>query len=51
MFAFLSAPVDTPQHPPLCSRARSISSNYLGHEGGLGLAEGLKGNTTLQKLE
>ena len=35
----------------LCSRARSISSNYLGHEGGLALAEGLKGNTTLQALE
>ena len=35
----------------LCSRARSISSNRLGAEGGLALAVGLKGNTTLQSLE
>ena len=35
----------------LCSHARSISSNDLGPKGGAALAEGLKGNTTLQKLE
>ena len=35
----------------LCSHARSLRDNRLGPEGGLALAEGLKGNTTLQKLE
>ena len=35
----------------LCSHARSISNNNLGPKGGLALAEGLKGNTTLQELE
>ena len=34
----------------LCSRARSISSS-LDAEGGLALAEGLKGNTSLRELE
>ena len=54
VFAFVSAPIDTPQHSlstRLRSRARSISSNFLGPKGGAALAEGLKGNTTLQKLE
>ena len=35
----------------LCSRARSLGSNRLGPEGGAALAEGLKGNSTLQLLE
>ena len=35
----------------LCSHARSISSNDLGPKGGVALAEGLKGNSTLQLLE
>ena len=35
----------------LCSHARSLRDNCLGPEAGLALAEGLKGNTTLQKLE
>ena len=51
VFAFVSAPVDMPQPPPLCSHSRSISRNSLGPEGGAALAEGLKGNSTLQSLE
>ena len=35
----------------LCSHARSISSNDLGPKGGVALAEGLKGNTTLRSLK
>ena len=35
----------------LCSHARSISSNDLGNKGGVALAEGLKGNTTLRSLK
>jgi len=35
----------------LRSRARSLSWNGLGPEGGAALAEGLKGNTTLQSLK
>ena len=35
----------------LCSHARSISHNFLGPEGGAALAEGLKGDSTLQSLE
>ena len=46
----LSAPRDTPQHPPLLPHARSLSGNRLGPEGGAALAEGLKGNSTLQLL-
>ena len=50
VFAFVSAPVDTSQHlPPY--RARSLRANQLGPEGGAALAEGLKGNSTLQVLE
>ena len=49
-FAFVSAPIDTPQHRPR-SHARSFSRNGLGPGGGAALAEGLKGNTTLQSLE
>jgi hypothetical protein len=40
---YLTIPV-----PPL---TRSLSWNGLGPEGGAALAEGLKGNTTLQSLE
>ena len=50
VFAFVSAPIDTPQHRPR-SHARSFSRNGLGPGGGAALAEGLKGNTTLQSLE
>ena len=46
----LSAPRDTPQPPPLLPHARSLSGNRLGPEGGAALAEGLKGNSTLQLL-
>jgi hypothetical protein len=35
----------------ICSHARSLRSNELGPEGGAALAEGLKGNSTLQSLE
>ena len=35
----------------LCSHARSLEGNRLGPEGGAALAEGLKGNTTLQSLK
>ena len=34
-----------------CSHARSLSENGLSSEGGAALAEGLKGNTTLQSLK
>ena len=45
----VKGPIDSPQHPPLpCSH--SLSENGLGSEGGAVLAEGLKGNTTLQEL-
>ena len=48
-FAFLSAPIDTPitSH----SRARSLRENDLGSNGVAALAEGLKGNSTLQSLK
>ena len=49
---FVSAPVDTSQHQAcLLTRARSLDRNDLGPEGGAALAEGLKGNSTLQVLE
>ena len=35
----------------LCSHARSLDGNRLGPEGGAALAEGLKGNSTLQSLK
>ena len=35
----------------LCSHARSLRDNRLGPEGAAALAEGLKGNSTLQSLE
>ena len=40
----------TPLSTRLCSHARSLAENELGSEGGAALAEGLKGNTTLQSL-
>jgi len=46
----VSAPVDMLSFR-LYSHARSISSNRLGAEGVAALAEGLKGNSTLQVLE
>ena len=51
VFAFLSASIDTAQHLPLCSHARSLSGNDLGPKGCAALAEGLRGNTTLQSLK
>ena len=51
-FAFVSAPVDTTVlNTSLRSRARSLQGNRLGPEGGAALAEGIKGNSTLQSLE
>ena len=49
-FAFMSTPIDTPHHPPPlpCSSLMCIK---LGPEGGAALAEGLRGNSTLQSLE
>ena len=35
----------------ICSHARSLRFNHLGPEGGVALAKGLKGNSTLQSLE
>ena len=46
----VSAPIDTPQHR-LCSCARSLRYNGLGPKGGAAIAEGLKGNLTLQVLK
>jgi len=43
--------VDTSQHLCLLTRARSLEHNDLGPEGGAALAEGLKGNSTLQVLK
>ena len=40
----------TPFSTHLCSHARSLRENCLGPEGGAALAEGLKGNSTLQSL-
>jgi hypothetical protein len=41
------------QRPLTCllSRAGSLAVNHLGPEGGAALADGLKGNSTLQVLE
>ena len=50
-FAFVSMPLVTRLSTRLCSRARSLAGNSLGPKGGLALAEGLKGNTTLQSLK
>ena len=50
VLAFVSVPVDTPHHQPHSS-ARSLQNNGLGPKGAAALAEGLKGNSTLQSLE
>ena len=50
VFAFVSAPVDMPHHPPLLPCSQSAGQR-LGPEGGAALAEGLKGNSTLQSLK
>ena len=42
--------IDSPQHSHLL-HARSLRFNILGPEGGAALADGLKGNSTLQSLE
>ena len=47
-FAFMSAPADRKANT-LC--AHRLHGNKLGPEGGAALAEGLKGNSTLQLLE
>ena len=39
-----------PSHPPLPCERR-LGDNELGPEGGMALAEALKSNTTLEKLE
>ena len=46
--AFLSAPTDRKANT-FC--ARSLESNDLGAKGGAAIAEGLKGNSTLQSLK
>ena len=46
----LSMPIDT-LSPRLRSHARSLSFNRLGPQGGVALAEGLKGNSTLLSLK
>ena len=50
-FASLSAPMNTPQHPPAFTRAHSLGWNNLGPKGAAALVEALKGNLTLQVLE
>ena len=53
VFAFVSRPADTPAvcltilAPPFSHR---LDENELGPKGGAALAEGLKGNSTLQSL-
>ena len=49
--SLVSAPIDTPQHPPAFTRAHSLGWNNLGPKGAAALVEGLKGNLTLQVLE
>ena len=39
-----------PSHPSFC-RVCSLESNELGPEGGMALAEALKSNTALERLE
>ena len=46
---FVSGPVES-QHQPTFP-ARSLSNIGLGPEGGAALAEGLRGNSTLQSLQ
>ena len=49
VFDLLSAPLDN-LSTHLCSHARSLQNNSLGPKGAAALAEGLKGNSTLQLL-
>ena len=49
VFAFVSTPIYTLSS--LRSHARRLWVNKLGPEGGAALAEGIKGNTTLQALK
>jgi len=51
VFAFVSAPVDTSQHTCFLTRTRRLGDNKLGAGGVAALAEGLKGNSTLQTLK
>ena len=50
-FAFVSAPIDTAHYLPTEPHPRSLARNQLGPEGGVALAEGLKGNSMLQSLK
>ena len=50
VFAFLSAPLDMAHHPLLTPRPHSLDYNQLGPEGEAAIADGLKGNSTLQSL-
>jgi hypothetical protein len=51
VFAFLSMPADHACSLTIPTRARSLSWNKLGPDGGAAIAEGLKGNSMLQSLE
>ena len=51
VFAFVSAPIDTAHYIPTEPHPRSLARNQLGPEGGVALAEGLKGNSMLQSLK
>ena len=51
VFTFMSVPDDTSQRLPPYLRSRSLVCNVLGPEGGAAVAEGLKGNSTLEVLE
>ena len=51
-FAFVSAPADTPDLTiPTLLLAPSLYYNRIGDQGAIALAEGLKGNSTLQSLK
>ena len=52
VFAFVSAPIDTSRlHTHLRPHPRSLKANQLGPDGGAAIAEGLKGNSTMQSLK
>ena len=48
VFAFVSAPLN--MHSS-CTLVHSLRANNLGPQGGVAVAEGLKGNSTLTSLE
>ena len=50
VFAFVSALLDIMYAPHPLPYTRSLAANFLGPDGGAALAEGLKGNSTLQSL-